>query len=425
MGFADHYLDRQQIFFSPEFIAHKYDAACIIVIPCYNEDKLLLTLESLWKCQRPYRKTGVIIVVNSSTEDSGHVLKRNSDTIAEFIDWEKHHQDKSLWFSHIHATALPKKHAGAGLARKIGMDAAVSVFNSSGNSNGVIVSLDADCTCSENYLREIEKGFTENNSAGCAILYFEHPVSGKDFENDVYEAVVQYELHLRYHVEYLRYIGYPFAYHTVGSCFALRADAYVKAGGMNRRQAGEDFYFLNKVFAANKIIELNNLTVYPSPRPSDRVVFGTGPVIKRMTGNREKTLLTYNPESYNALKDFIEMIPRFYGQDLSAILKEIRSLPDAVVSYLLQLNPEGKISEIKQNTGSEAAFIKRFYNWFNPLMVVKYLNFSHMRHYQMVPVMEASHQLIERLGMDSESVSSPLETLNILREKQSCINNAN
>ena len=27
---------------------------------------------------------------------------------------------------------------------------------------------------------------------------------------------------------------------------AVRADAYLRQGGMNRRKAGEDFYFLNK-----------------------------------------------------------------------------------------------------------------------------------------------------------------------------------
>ncbi len=33
----------------------------------------------------------------------------------------------------------------------------------------------------------------------------------------------------------------------VGSALAVKALQYVKAGGMNRKQAGEDFYFVQKL----------------------------------------------------------------------------------------------------------------------------------------------------------------------------------
>jgi hypothetical protein len=39
-----------------------------------------------------------------------------------------------------------------GLARKIGMDLAIQHFLDTGNRDGVIISLDADCTVSPNFL---------------------------------------------------------------------------------------------------------------------------------------------------------------------------------------------------------------------------------------------------------------------------------
>ena len=45
----------------------------------------------------------------------------------------------------------------------------------------------------------------------------------------------------------MKFAGYPWAMYTVGSAFAVTAEAYVKRGGMNRRQAGEDFYFLQNL----------------------------------------------------------------------------------------------------------------------------------------------------------------------------------
>ena len=82
-------------------------------------------------------------------------------------------------------------------------------------------------------------------SPGCSI-YFEHPLHGP-LEPKVYEAIAAYELHLRYYVQALRYAAFPYAHHTIGSSMAVRADAYAKQGGMNKRQAGEDFYFLHKI----------------------------------------------------------------------------------------------------------------------------------------------------------------------------------
>jgi len=45
----------------------------------------------------------------------------------------------------------------------------------------------------------------------------------------------------------LQQAGSPYAYHTIGSAFACRAEAYIAAGGMNRRHAAEDFYFLQQL----------------------------------------------------------------------------------------------------------------------------------------------------------------------------------
>jgi hypothetical protein len=47
---------------------------------------------------------------------------------------------------------------------------------------------------------------------------------------------------------------FSYAYHTVGSAMAVKAYQYVKVGGMNRRQAGEDFYFIQKLVHSGNFI---------------------------------------------------------------------------------------------------------------------------------------------------------------------------
>ena len=78
-------------------------------------------------------------------------------------------------------------------------------------------------------------------------------------------AAAAYECHLRYYVEALRFAGFPHAYHTIGSAMAVRPEAYMKQGGMNRRKAEKIFYFLNKIMLLGNFSECLSTVVYPLP----------------------------------------------------------------------------------------------------------------------------------------------------------------
>ena len=106
------------------------------------------------------------------------------------------------------------------------------------------VSLDADTLVAKNYFREIEKHFRNHPKQVGATLAFEH--QKQDLKQRHYEGIELYELYLGYYKQALQYSGYPYSLFTIGSAFAVTAEAYVKRGGMNRRQAGEDFYFFTK-----------------------------------------------------------------------------------------------------------------------------------------------------------------------------------
>ncbi|HKQ37750.1 MAG TPA: glycosyltransferase, partial [Verrucomicrobiae bacterium] len=195
----------------------------VLVVPCYDEPDLVGAVKSLRACGRPHCETEVIVVINSAVDAPEDVKERNRKSA-----------EQARPYAHvIHCPDLPPKHAGVGLARKIGMDEALRRFN----GEGIIVNFDADCRCDPNYLQAIEEHFLAHpETPGCSI-YFEHPRGAADL----------YELHLRYYVHGLRYARHPYAFHTIGSCMAVRSRVYMEQGGMNKRKAGEDFYFLQKV----------------------------------------------------------------------------------------------------------------------------------------------------------------------------------
>ena len=357
-------------FIPPQIDADPYNGLHLcVVIPCFNEQDLVSTLDSLANCEAPRSDVEVIVVINSGEHHSDEIKRRNQLTNAEFNEWRNDYKGP-FHFHLIYVPDLPKKHAGVGLARKIGMDEAVSRFHSI-KHDGIIICFDADSTCDDNFLVEIERHFDENpKTPGCSI-YFEHPLSGNDFNNLIYEGIMKYELHLRYYNQSLKYSGLPYAFHTVGSSMAVRSSAYQKQGGMNRRKAGEDFYFIHKIIALGNFTELNTTRVIPSPRVSDRVPFGTGKAIGDWVTSDKKEYTTYNFQTFKEIKRFVDFIPQLYQET------SIQGL-DVCYEFKHFLNENGlgeAIAEAKTNSTSYVSFKKRLLVWFDAFRVLKAVHY--------------------------------------------------
>lgn len=409
------YLEKQKSFCNSVEEASPKDLHFVVVIPCFKEPDLIRTVESIQGCFLPNKSVELIVVINSPENSPAAILSQNEQTYNDLRDWEKANPFSFLKIRILVANNLPGKDAGAGLARKIGMDEAVSRFDNAGNYEGVIISLDADTTVDPNYLVEIEKFFEIHEADGCNI-YFEHPLEGTDYSQDLYEGIARYELFLRYFVQSLREIHFPFAFHTIGSGFATKADAYVRQGGMNKRTAGEDFYFLQKLIPHGRFYELNSTRVCPSPRVSDRVPFGTGAAMKDLAEKNQKEFLAYHPDSFGEIDRFMKLTNFFYENkkiDLETIIRD-----ECMKSYLVQNSFTDKLYEIRQNSKGLKSFRKRFYNWFNAFRVFKFLNYAHETQYEKIPSSDAALSLLKAIDRNVEGLDGSREILLVYREKQ-------
>ena len=365
----------------------------IIVIPCCNEPDLLLTLNSLQACTPPKRKVEIIVVVNAAEYAPREILARNESTIREINDWRQKTARFGIFV--LREETLPPKHAGVGLARKIGMDEAAWRFEMSGNTKGVIVCLDADSTVAPNYLTELEKYFTTYPATKAASIYFEHPLTQDDAR--LREGIINYELHLRYYRQALKYAGYPFHYHTIGSSMAVRSDVYQQAGGMNRRKAGEDFYFLHKIMPLGNFGEINATSVFPSGRVSERVPFGTGRAMKEwMQG--DNIFLTYNFNIFMDLKVFVEQIPFFFRKNAKEPAALLKALPASVSSYLETKDFLAKAEEVNANVSGAETFVHRFFNWFDGFNALKFVHHACDNFHPDIAVENAAKNLLEQTG---------------------------
>ncbi len=389
MSFADIYFKRFNS--KKEIIAEEPadDLFLAIVIPVFNEDKLCESLQSLKNCDLPEKSAEVIVIINSSEDTDKSITEKNRKTYELAKQFAKENSNEKLKFYILNFENFPRKFSGVGLARKTGMDEALHRFNFLNKPEGLIAGFDADALAEKNYLKEIENYFKQNPHINACSVNFEHPTEGQDFPENIYENIINYELHLRYFTEALRFANFPFAYHTIGSSFVVRADIYAKQGGMNRRKAGEDFYFLQKIIPLGNYGEINNTTVFPSPRISDRVPFGTGAAISKMIENKSDDFGTYDFESFIILKNFFRQIPDFFRNI------DYNNIPEIIYKFLVINEFEKDYAKIKSNSPNLQIFEKRFFDWFNAFRVIKFLNFAHEKYFSKKKVKEEATELLK------------------------------
>ncbi len=392
------------------------DLKLIVVIPSYLEKNYLFkTLESLYACTPPSGQAEVIIVLNTSESDSPHILEKQKECFTEILNYKNRKSNDWLHIHPLEAYNLRKKHFGAGLARKTGLDEAVRRYYKLGKPDGIITCLDADSPVAPNYFRAIEEWYKDPTHQG-AMIYFEHPLEGKEYPPEVYEAITLYELHLRYYRRALQEAGFPYACHTIGSCMTFRALKYVQAGGMPKKQAGEDFYFLQKLIPLGGFGEINTTAVYPSPRPSDRVVFGTGASIKQHLEGSRRQGTTYNPLAFEDLSSLFSKIQELRDINPESFEEWTYNLSGPLRSFLLNSNFKEELSVIRKNSNRNKTFLKRFFGVFNAFRVVKYLNYSHEHFYARKDVFDAALSLLEQSGQNIDDILDEKELLIKYRE---------
>ncbi|MCU4175705.1 glycosyltransferase [Carboxylicivirga sp. N1Y90] len=384
-----------------------------VVIPVYlEEDYLFDTLKSLEVAASSVAEFIEVVLVFNYASSAPVSIKTRQAALYESIKSQKDQFSESYTLSLIKAFNLPDKRAGAGLARKIGMDYAAYTFVNAANFTGPIISLDADCKVESNYFTEVLKVFKQNKTKACTI-YFEHPID--DLSSAQSEAIMQYELHLRYYKQALQWTEFPYAYHTVGSCFAVSAEYYIRAGGMPRKQAGEDFYFLQKVIPMGHFTELNTTCVYPSSRTSERVPFGTGPSVATLMEANEE-YYSYNWQAFVDLKAFFCEKEKMYRISNESYTDLLNDLSGPLRSYLLNSDFYSELESLNQNCSSIEVFNKRFFAIFNAFKVVKYLNYVHVHFFEKVPVFDLALDFLESSGKETEGLDDTQSLLLYFRQ---------
>ncbi|MFT5336340.1 MAG: hypothetical protein ACJAY8_001097 [Sphingobacteriales bacterium] len=368
------YLEKQeQIPFEVEVIGSVKRIDLAVVIPSYYEQELELALESLIKSASNFSGNTAIVVVLNSRETSspsvGVLHKR------QWEELKKVALPSTMELHVLLVSAMPSKHGGVGLARKTGLDYILAHCITQ-TPMPILINFDADSLVDSNYLSCISEHFSlEHPNSPAASIYFEHPLD--DLNPNEKERIVAYELHLRLYRQMIKSTGHPFAFHTVGSSMACTAEAYIKQGGMNKRKAGEDFYFLNKLMMLGKFTEINGTRVLPSARESDRVPFGTGRAMLEMAADNN-LVSTYSPKCFSDLKELFGQLEEIYGG--GAVLNPVLS------TFMVESGYGAKMEKVRLNCPVFEVFEKRFFELFDLFAVMKFIHFMRDHYFQNEPL---------------------------------------
>ena len=359
----------------------------VVVIPAICEfENIKQLLSSLALNPKQYlQKSLIIFVVNNSISSDPEVKADNKHSL-EFLH-ELIRENSSDKFSKrilksgiriglIDASTEGKefddKSAGVGLARKVGMDVALQVFDYSISGKKIIVSLDADCLVEENYFFEIQHFFNQQK-VFAAIVDFEHMLP----EDEIRKlGILSYEIFLRHYIAGLLFAESPFAFHTIGSTVVCDHEAYIKIGGMNTKKAAEDFYFLQKLAKHYRINRITSTKVKPSARESWRVPFGTGRSITDFSSNR-KDILVYDPEVYLVLKEWLIIFNSDLLLNPDFVLKKSKEIHPELYNFLVSRGFSNDWKKIIDNSKSSKQLDYQRKNWFDAFETLKLLH--HLR----------------------------------------------
>ena len=370
----------------------------VMVIPACNEGSGLL------RAPPPCGGRSLMILVINEMENASAQVSMTNAALAAVVrerctrQWQS--SGLSLWqdpdaerdlllvdrFSE--GRKLPAK-GGVGFARKIGVDLAVSLIQNQRINTGWIHCTDADVKLPETYFSRSNR-LQDTGSKYSALVYpFSHRDIGESPASiDVMMATGLYELSLRYYVAGMKYAHSPYAFHTIGSTMAVSATHYAKVRGFPKREAGEDFYLLNKLAKVGTVLELesglDNDIIEIESRRSDRVPFGTGAAVNKITELNDLVgeFLFYDPTVFKLLGVWLRSLSAIWDSgspELTTADFADNQCTDrhrqALLAGLNALKTQQALEHAFRQSKNLDQFKRQMHTWFDAFRTLKLIHF--------------------------------------------------
>ena len=343
----------------------KYDI--VICIPCYRENDFIFeTLESL--NNQNYKNLSqvlVVVVVNNSDIDDLKVIEDNQITFSKLIS-NNYNYDLGVVDAYSDKLSLRKNEAGVGMARRIGMDLSIKFLRPS----SVMCLLDADTIVSEEYIESILSDYNYKQWNSCTVS-FSHRLNIPETK----AHIIEYEKLLKETSHHMMLSGSPYFPVPLGPTIICTVESYVAVGGMNKKKASEDFYFLQELIKYGNTALISKELVYPSSRISIRAYLGTGVRMRNcISGDLDIDSLYYSSNSYSVLKKWISLGSKSYQLSFSDLSKSIDLIHPKLKEFLYEFDIDSVWDSLHE-APTKDHFTQQFHRWFDAFKTRKLLKY--------------------------------------------------
>ncbi len=268
---------------------------------------------------------------------------------------------------------------GVGLARKIGVDLAVSLIHRKCINSSWVHCTDADVRLPKTYFTC--SNAVRNPRPGYAVLIYPfHHCDDQDRaeSKEVILATQLYELSLRYYVAGMKFARSPYAFHTIGSTMAVSAIHYAKVRGFPRRDAGEDFYLLNKLAKVGAVLEPGMDSDWEpleiAARRSDRVPFGTGAAVIKITDLADpvRDFRFYDPAVFELLQQWLQSLPAIWQSRSKDLATNIKN--QQLLAGLKQIKTDQALDHAFRQSKDLDQFTRQMHTWFDAFRTLKLIH---------------------------------------------------
>lgn len=352
----------------------------VIVIPICNE--LSDCLDTIFSEIDKSLSVLVVLVVNSPSTNINpkyqinNIKYINKLTNKSNLNYHLSNHCRLLKFSDKFDTVLVDRNSdglqidenlGVGLARKIGCDIALKCYQSGRIKTPWIFSTDADVILPKNYFKQIHQFKSEYSAI---VMDFEH------VSNDALLNKLQfyYDFKIRYYHAGIIFAGSTYDYIPLGSTLIAGMKCYAQVRGFPKKNAGEDFYLLNKLAKIKPIAYKKNTTrIKIKSRFSNRVPFGTGPALIKINAlDSINEYLYYHPRCFELLKLWIEYLKLMWSENKLNIKSP--DLPELSEIYVF-FNCQSVFEKSQSQITSENRWLQFVQQWFDSFKTLKAVHF--------------------------------------------------
>jgi len=356
----------------------------VVCIPaCREEDSLVSTLRQM--ATVPGAQNALVVVVINGAEDADEAVHEENHRSAQQIRAIAGLGREAVGLGQLQGMGiflldrfsencrLPAGQ-GVGLARKIAGDVALALIESGQVESDWIRCTDADVELPEDYFSSLSH---KSQGESAAVYPFVHLPEGDALQR---EALRLYEAYLHDYVSGLKRAGSPYAYQSIGSLIAVHAHAYAVVRGFPKRQAGEDFYLLNKLAKVGSVLQIEGDPVRIRGRVSSRVPFGTGAAVQAIRKDLEegRPYRVYNPSVFQALAFWLDGLRSFSEHaDVDRLRKELVNASGPLSGPLLRtLESQGAFSAAKKASEQVhgALLLRRLMEWNDAFRTLKLIH---------------------------------------------------